>query len=605
VTKRTTNQLFALFIIILVTIVPACGGLTTDEIVDAAGGDSALTDVSADDEKTGLLAELLAETTSTGSIEGDFTSDTAALIASSVLDLPKSLAHDDTDYEVADLAKPESGPDGTGVENSRQSTDSGDADQIFNGIHKYIGMAEDFKSEAVDILVRVIPQLTAATLDEEFLLAEDALHSDDPKRVLIERGELYNWKVSLFFAETALDPEMIFRFTLAGDGVAGLILRSLQDVENSESLDYTETVPVTLAVPFNGTLTTKSLEIRLHRDFTGLREWVGNNIFDPASDDLIDLDLGAPDKVFISALLETDLGEYTIHGATYHPGWEVLRELGVEDVPGWETGRNFYMFKAKADEPAIDGTTTDDDETTDDDGTTTDDSAAATDDDGTTTDDSAAATDDDGTTTDDSAAATDDDGTTTDDPATATDDDGTTTDDPAAATEVSGAKLFLAIPLDSATDVTSVWEDDSIAVHFESAMLAVLNGEIAVEDDGLEMLQLVLDDPSIAEIRPVTGAEFGAFLDRDLSDSDDDALIQEEYLSVKSTLNPAFYTDSDGFIGTYDEAGGLYWGYDGISVSASGDTDFIATVDSLNGFDLSGIVPYIPADIVGAVISVE
>ena len=578
VIKKEQYKLLVLLLLVSIAIIPACGNLTTDEIVDAAGGDSAIVDAQQDgveadlfadiplDEETVLLIELLAETTSSGSIEGDFTADTAALFASSFINIPKSLIYQESisEEEVSTeevlseeeaTTKPEEDA-GDDEEILRHRGLTGDADQAFKGINKYIGLAEDTKSEAVDILVRVIPQLTTATLDEEFLLTEDAEYPDDPKRVLIEQGFLYNWKVSLFFTETETDPEMILQFTIADGGAAGTIYQSLQNrLNEAAALIYGETIPVRLAIPFYGVGSEKSIEILLHRDFSGLREWVNTNIVDPESTELDDLDLGAPDKVFINALLDGDSGIYTIHGASYHPGWGILRELGAEDVPVWGIDRNIYMFKAKATDSVDDSSLSD------------------------------------STTVDDDSSVID---------STTVVEDDTTTD----VAEVTGAKLYLAVPLDSTVDVTTLWEDDSIAVHFSAAMLAQLNSDIAVEDDGLDILQVVLDDNTITELRSVTEAEFEAFLDRDLSDSEDDASIQGGYLSVKASLNPAFYTDRDGFIGTYDDLNSAYWSY-GDGLASSLDADFITTIDTLNAFDLADIVPYVPSEIIDRIITLE
>jgi hypothetical protein len=186
------------------------------------------------------------------------------------------------------------------------------------------------------------------------------------------------------------------------------------------------------------------------------------------------------------------------------------------------------------------------------------------------------------------------------------------TDDEAA----DGAKLYLALPLDTMSVTTDVFTNDSIAVVFGTAMLAQINGMIAEQavsapEDAKAVYNYIVngDMAGTDEVQPLTLAEMNAFADG--ADAEGGiASFQTMARSINAMVNPAFYTDEDGFIGTLDDSvvdSEVYYQWDGTAqaLAATEETTFTDVIDGLNSLDLSAVVPYVPADVVSATITVE
>ncbi len=67
-------------------------------------------------------------------------------------------------------------------------------------------------------------------------------------------------------------------------------------------------------------------------------------------------------------------------------------------------------------------------------------------------------------------------------------------------------------------------------------------------------------------------------------------------------INPAYYSEADGFLGTHDETGDVFYNYANNTMTA-GTKPTLFT--ELNALDLSTIEPYVPATVVAATITVE
>ena len=188
-----------------------------------------------------------------------------------------------------------------------------------------------------------------------------------------------------------------------------------------------------------------------------------------------------------------------------------------------------------------------------------------------------------------------------------------------------GAKLFLSLPLETTTDTAGVWTDDSVGEVFTQVMLDQFNGYImkyldAVDDPangndftgdlaneqaiGQAILNwLIVPNVTASSVVATNGLTKDQFLGFIYGSTDASAdNIKNGYLSVAYMVNPAFFSESDGFLGTLDETKDKFYKYTNNALAESADRSSISALTSL---DLSGIVSYSPAEVKAATITVE
>lgn len=438
----------------------------------------------------------------------------------SIIDLPDSLAG--SQQARTGMVKADSG---------------GGMEGIYSGIRHYIALVEMFKEFAKELMVNIAQSgmIESAVKGQEYDIS-DSSDPESPQRLVLEDDDsgIYEYKLSLYFTDSGTTPEMIVRFTIADSAAKGRILWEMTEEES----DLTEVgitgVNITrqLDLTFDGTTSTKTLEVKLIQDLSELVTYAESagtwaSLTDAQKDAL---DLGQPSKVFCNA--SYDGSEFTIYGTSYHPGWATEATLNGDDSM-WGTDRSMYMFKAKA----IEGNT-------------------------------------------------------------------------------EGAKLYLALPLETTSDITNVWTEDSVGNIFTDMMLDQLNNYIAILHDGNDDPEDEYPGNAAAEqatadaiVTWITGsapgdyvitkAELEAFISDPPSGSESFAAMYE---SISYMINPAFYDSTNGFLGTYDEMNDIFYNYTGTGMEAGTAP---ASFSVLNALDLSSINPYVPTEVVSATITVE
>jgi len=518
-----------------------------------------------------------------GFVNDEFSDSTAEKVDSSIITLPRSIS-------------------GAPAESSRSlsrslTRDSG-ADgllEIYSGIREYIGMAEMIKDFAKGIIKEIIPALRHIPVGEEITIPADPNDPGAPKRVLVEKtdGETYEWKISCFFTEDATAAELIVRMTVEEAGVKGRILMTrTEDDDDSDDLGLDVETSFSVDVTFDGTAGDKTLEVKFVQE--NFDRFIADASAAIAASSIVDKSgaierlIGRPAKVFLNAVYDASDAEYTVYGTSYHPGWDDIPDRGLD----LGDGRSMYMFKAKAKEG-----------------------------------------------------------------------------------ETNGAKLYLAIPLETRDTITDVWEDDSIGAVVPDVLLDMINGMIAESDHRDHVMMMLLGlTPSLDDYESgVSQEDFDAFVEwaadstdaniqtiatwplntfnkwyTDLPDAtqaqvlytllyeptilpaiiehgytmdatDMDAFMELEdipsgaeefntlYSSISYLVNPAFYTDEAGFLGTCscsDDATPVCQFYQyGSGVMSPADPPGV--FDVLNALDLSAIDPYVPSVVKDAVIQVE
>ena len=177
------------------------------------------------------------------------------------------------------------------------------------------------------------------------------------------------------------------------------------------------------------------------------------------------------------------------------------------------------------------------------------------------------------------------------------------------------AKLYLALPEDDRTDMTGVWDDSSLSYVVGSIFTAVLNAFIdAIADNASPSAatlaaQVITGDYNIKSHvagETITRKHLLDFAQNGSSDYND---LHAQIRSVLYLVNPAFYTASTGFLGTYNADLGTqgYYKYSSTTgqLSRNNDGPFIAIIDKLNAYNLSDVVPYVPATVKVETITVE
>ena len=184
---------------------------------------------------------------------------------------------------------------------------------------------------------------------------------------------------------------------------------------------------------------------------------------------------------------------------------------------------------------------------------------------------------------------------------------------------VDGAKLYLELSLETDSDASNVWTDDSVGNVFTAMMLASLNAYIAMAHDGNDdpdidgdvtaekaladnIVTWITGSPPLEESDyTITQAELEAFVNTPQIDPDAQD-FQDTYNSIKHMINPAFFDSTDGFLGTYDVTNDVFYNYSSGNMTAGTKPEDFTT---LNALDLSTIDPYIPTEVVAATITVE
>lgn len=189
------------------------------------------------------------------------------------------------------------------------------------------------------------------------------------------------------------------------------------------------------------------------------------------------------------------------------------------------------------------------------------------------------------------------------------------------------AKLYLSLPLETRDDNTGVWEDDSVGVVITDFLWGRVNTILAKLSDGVDDPVENPDDPEdpfIGDVAAeqqladfiiywitgenpavdysITKAELETFVFSDQSADPDAEIFQSQYKSISYIINPAFYDAADGFLGTYDENRDLFYVYNGTMLWEGSKP---ANFSSMNALDLSGVEPYVPAQVVAHEITVE
>ncbi|MBF0349756.1 MAG: hypothetical protein HQM11_01935 [SAR324 cluster bacterium] len=532
-------------------------------------------------------------------VQETFTQNTSIVLTNSIIDLPDSLTASSSSSRVIFAERREDG----GIAG------------IYSGITHYVSMAEQIKDFVKEIMTGIVAHdvLQNVAPGELVDVPKDSSDPDAPTQIMVEQltGETYEWKVSLYFNDVTTQPGMIARFTIIGESAKGRILWT--NTEESEELVSAGITGVSITrsidVTFDATAATKTMEVKLVQDLTQLRTYAETNWASLSSTQKSAMDLGQPDKVFV--MVTYDGTEFVINGTSWHPGWAIEASLNNENS-FWGEGRSMYVFKAKA----IEATT-------------------------------------------------------------------------------EGAKLYLALPVETTTDVSNIFTTDSVSAVFGNLMLSQVNTQIAkrldeVDDadikgtaaaekqegfymyywmlgSGLPVDALAVHGNTFTQaevtaaaafwsgstgisalystdynrdgtvdyhdfntvfgtlgtilkttyyymtMAPVAVRKFNAgtqltladlesFIKADASDDNSKQSFQSAYNSIKYMINPAYYRDGTGFLGTYDETNSIFYKYVNNTLSASSDESSISDLKSL---DLSSIIPYVPADVVRAAIKIE
>ena len=111
----------------------------------------------------------------------------------------------------------------------------------------------------------------------------------------------------------------------------------------------------------------------------------------------------------------------------------------------------------------------------------------------------------------------------------------------------------------------------------------------------------LVTDRGEADAYKLTKAELESFINSSPADSDAQD-FQGQYNTIKYMINPAYYNEESGFLGTYDETNDIFYSYSNYSMAVGSKP---AAFTTIHAFDLSEINPYVPADVVSATVTVE
>ncbi|MDH5561068.1 MAG: hypothetical protein OEY59_09485 [Deltaproteobacteria bacterium] len=528
-----------------------------------------------------------------------FNATSGQKLANSVISLPKSLQ--------APTQQP--APSLKSVAKMMNSQGGGGMEGIYTGITHYVSMVEMMTVMLKEIMSGIVQNssILGFPLGQEIDLSQYATSPDDPQKLIVNKPTAsgYDWKISLFDDLAATAPQMVIYFTLGTDGAKGkLVMQITEPDEQLTAIGITGiNKNVTVEAIFDATTTLKTLDVKFIQDMTEITAYAQTNWATLTQVQKDAFDLGQPERVFLNA--SYDGTEYTIYGTSYHPGWAVEATLNNQPM-FWGNDRSIYMFKAKS----LEGT-------------------------------------------------------------------------------VNGSKLSLALPVETATDVTNSWTNDSIGSIFTQIQLDNINGFIdryfdAVDDadvsgdvseentSGVWTLTWILGDNPLIDPLTTHGstftqaeydaakafwinhpdtnltsvfsivnvADYNAFfaslsganqqswytitmapvikanylagsgitktqLESFISQASSDPNVinfQNQYKAIQYMINPAFYKETLGFIGTYDEASSTFYEYGAGTFNENIDT---TSIDDLLILDLNTITSYTPVEVINATILVQ
>jgi len=415
-------------------------------------------------------------------------------------------------------------------------------DMIYGGIRNYIGLADMMKDMVKDILSKIIPNLGNMPVGVLTEIPPNASDPEAPKYVKLEQGTTYDWKVSLYFTDN-VTPELIMRFTNTATGTKGRMLMNMA-ADSSEFTDcgYTGEFIRTVDVTFDGTVVNK-IATSGSIEVKLIQDLSGLLAYA----DTLDLTNTAQATQYASC----DLGQPSkvFLNATYD-GTEYTI-YGTSYHSGWAA--QFARLGDAAGPSFGDGRSM--------------------------------------------------------------------YMFKAKATDTDGAKLYLALPVDTMTDTTNVWTTDSISEIFgqvvanelEKAIQSISDGTFLGDLAALTVMKLIVPDAT-THTHQITTAELLAFAQGSGTLPAQLGELQSMVLSVLSLVNPAFYTEADadgdthadGFLGTLNESTSTYYKYANSALTdATSDAAFKSAVNTLNAYDLSSVVNYVPATVKAATITVE
>ena len=555
-----------------------------------------------------------------------FTAENKTTLSNSLIELPASLQGGADASGNANIVY--NGPNyagGGGGQPDRCQGEDGFTG-MYCGVTHYVRMAEMFKDLAKELMGHIVGSslLKTAVLGELIALPEDPTDPGSPKYVKVEKPDTadYKWKVSLYFTTDTTSPDMIIRFKIVSGKAKGRIVWTMSEEDEDLALAGFTGINITRSVDvvFDATGTNKTLDIKFVQDLTNLWNRGKDEWATLTQDEKRNFDMGQPSKVFVTA--SYDGTEHTIYGTSYHPGWAFKSSIpGEQDESPFGATRTMYMFaaKSKTDSNGVEGASLNlalPEETR---------------------------TDVTGVWTDDSLGAlfknmmhsqlqglVDKLADGNDDPDPSND---SVTVEKQNALGILNHVFREQLPAITnvaayAQDITT--DDITAAESFWVSNGDILNGVFGNPDASVDAANLnvylgpTLDTSSDSDIYNIIKApeiiagynagnkpdieDFIAFIFADASGDSEKQAQQEQYKTVKSLVNPAFFNANSGFIGTLDSSNDIYYEWKlnqaGNAYILDATTDQSA-ISELKTLDLTTIISHVPATVKAATITVE
>ncbi len=541
------------------------------------------------------------ETVTTTDTASTFNDQGSTKINNSVVSLPKSLQA--TTAAAARVGKL--------LASDPQYAQSSGMEGIYSGITNYVSLAEAMK-DLVKLLVSNIvksPLLASANVGQEILIPDDPADPNAPKKVKVEKPATgYDWKVNLYDSAAAVTPYLVIQFSLTTDSAKGIMRWKFSEEDSRLTAAGITGVSVgrSVEVVFDGTATSKGLEVKVVQDLAALRTYAEANWSTLTAAQKTAIDLGQPDKVFLNASFD---GTYfTIYGTSYHPGWSLQDKLNGNSN-FWGTGRTMYSFKAMSKE----GTTSiaklylalPTEDLTDTTNMWTNDSVGKL--------FGQAMTNQfnkyinpffDATANNASSAGT----------IEVEKQNGAfmlkymfgteMLPGVTALTKFTGS--FTQAQYDAAktfwtgnTGMSSFFGTD--LATFQSGFTAATSTSSPSKESYYFAIMSPVTVASVTTAGGITEAQLRDFINNSNTDTNA-ASLKATYASVTSLVNPAFYNQTSGFLGTLDTSTDTFYKWSGTSLAASTDQ---SSITDMKAFDLSKINPYVPADVKAAILLVE
>lgn len=221
---------------------------------------------------------------------------------------------------------------------------------VYDIARNYVGVAKAVRDQIHMFLNIVVPglhRLKGADLPlvlPDYLVGKFGLHkivvsvSEDPD---------YKWQVSLYYSDRG-SPDVAFFLSITDGGGKGRMFMYMEGEEDEYAKDAgIDNIKMSKKIEavFDGTQNPKKFEITYIGDRSEAREYAKahwSNLDDNAKDALTKI----PDKIFLTLNYDDILKEFEVSGASYHPGWSLLKELSGQAL-WYNPNRTVYMFKAK------------------------------------------------------------------------------------------------------------------------------------------------------------------------------------------------------------------------------------------------------------------